>query len=1010
MAFELIHTSSPRGIDPNARGFTTVAMSQGLGGVWRSRLESLSSYAVEDGVGGQPVITRHVLLQVAGSKRHVLSRIAPCGLDYTGRPNRIAHHIVLDASECPTAGPAWLLQQHNLFHQQWDRDPVVLNGAPTLADANLPPAPCRAWQQRTGDAGHAGHLLRHWQRGERKQLVLVVPDGVSALALFAEAVALLDPGDRWRATFSTLSQQLPTDATCAVQVAMAGTRTARTALAHPGMLTLDLSALPPCPEDACTQAARTGMPLPSSRGAGGVTVPGGAVIDPRIAAAERAAAAEAAAAAAHTAQQSHQPAAAWQTPGHESQPIAVGNDPVGLSPEGQHAAPYAGHYPPRGAPGGYPQQRTNLLPWIFGGAAVMLIALVSIVVAVSGGKSSPDQPPPNAQNNPAGGGGTGDDDTGGGGNDDDGPGDGGNDGDNTGGGGGPEGGGDDSGNPADEVTGACVIAQICEMLNEDVCEAQGGLFVKRASCSAIPTPLDAINITHARASFTQTTFTADSDGDDKGKHYWFIDGSKPTNSSQLTRSLVVGNASHRPSVTGTSIAAVDVQDKIVVAVGRFTWKKQPGTQSEPVGQSDSSNQAPATQTGACCTVELCFEEPQQNCQGLYVGDGTTCCDEYLVDLVISANPSIRKGGKFDVTATPRKPRDKLTYRWFLDGKHHSDTPDHTLPLNETDLGGKRTLAVQVVALRVPANSAGTVTPPEVIGYDTQDVVPTKSPRAKLLDLKAANDASTPIDRASWQGRSPGNLKFKSDKRAPKTLQIVAHRTTDKPLKLVAWTYVGNNSWSTWVTVDSQDPTTLTYHEPTNSGDVGRLDVQWADTDVAFFVVRADEGTEHERVWTLLSDELEKGDRAKANEFARKMRDAKWDTATWSRDKHTCTFLIPPDEMLEKRGELDKPGHPNLPMFPDDDNWVAVPKATTWHYQPDRQVHVQHEGRNWILEGNPPEAAQTIWLIDRNGRLAYVLNPPPPETKHASDNGADSGLKPPRTNPPSKPPSSPQERF
>ena len=36
---------------------------------------------------------------------NVLSRIGPAGLDYSGRPNKYAHHVVLEGAERPEAAP-----------------------------------------------------------------------------------------------------------------------------------------------------------------------------------------------------------------------------------------------------------------------------------------------------------------------------------------------------------------------------------------------------------------------------------------------------------------------------------------------------------------------------------------------------------------------------------------------------------------------------------------------------------------------------------------------------------------------------------------------------------------------------------------------------------------------------------------------------------------------------------------------------------------------------------------
>ena len=368
MPMELIHTSAPHGIDANARGFTVVAMSQGLGGVWKTRLESLSSYSIETGVAEKPVVCRHVLLRVGGSRRHVLSRISPCGLDYTGRPNRIAHHLLLDPSECPGSGPGWLLQQDDLFCHQWDRDPVILGVAPILPDSNITPSVCSIWKELTGDAGHAGHVLRHLQSEDRKPLVLVLPNGnaIPPLTLFAEAIALLDPADRWTATFTTLVQKLPSDAECAIQIAIAGTQTARTALAHPGMLALDVTSMPACPQDAFTQAAREGTGLPAFNSPrAGLVDPHKKLVDPRKRAADSRQA----------------PRTASQTQGKstlQQQPVATG--PIELIEE---------NVPPAHNRMGRVETPTKQspLPWILAGVSIVLVVILGAALLITTGDS-----------------------------------------------------------------------------------------------------------------------------------------------------------------------------------------------------------------------------------------------------------------------------------------------------------------------------------------------------------------------------------------------------------------------------------------------------------------------------------------------------------------------------------------------------------------------------------------------------------------------------------------------
>ncbi|MAB83945.1 MAG: hypothetical protein CMJ24_11030 [Phycisphaerae bacterium] len=160
-----------------------------------------------------------------------------------------------------SCGPAAILQQANLFRAQWEQDPAVLSTSPAITDQAIAPAPCSLWQQLSGDAGHAGLLLRNIASTNQKNIVLVVPESADRLRLFTEAISLLAPADRWKATFTTLGQNLPSTVTCRWSIAIAGTKRAREAIAHPGIDSIELEKLPTPPEDEFTAAARAGRML-----------------------------------------------------------------------------------------------------------------------------------------------------------------------------------------------------------------------------------------------------------------------------------------------------------------------------------------------------------------------------------------------------------------------------------------------------------------------------------------------------------------------------------------------------------------------------------------------------------------------------------------------------------------------------------------------------------------------------------------------------------------------------
>jgi len=216
---ELIFTSAPRGVRPGSQGFCTVAHTHGMPASLIQQLESLSGYrhlfSPQDPKASlNPVVFSHLTLAVAGRRCHVLSRICDAGLDYTQRTNKFAHHVVLDAAEVPSAGPAWLLTQPGFMQNKWAGEPSILTTGPVVPSGESKPRVCRAWQQLTGDAGWAGVLAETAAGPSSRQAVLVFQPGMDMLPLLAESLALLPAELRWRVSFSTYFTKLPAGITC----------------------------------------------------------------------------------------------------------------------------------------------------------------------------------------------------------------------------------------------------------------------------------------------------------------------------------------------------------------------------------------------------------------------------------------------------------------------------------------------------------------------------------------------------------------------------------------------------------------------------------------------------------------------------------------------------------------------------------------------------------------------------------------------------------------------------
>lgn len=286
MSQTLFYTSMQSGLRPMTSGFCTVACTAGMSMAVIDRLEALSGYGLHDlGVrsGGDvqssgmhapaaeaaapPVVYSFRRVLFGALPLAVLSRIAPAGLDVTRRPNHLAQHVLLDASERPTAGAAWLIAQGDLFANAFDGLPRLLPASPALPATTLEDEcanPCATWHSLTGDAGWAGVWVEQWLAKPTKPLTLIYPFGADISCLLREATALLPVERRWHATFTTIHTQATTagGAECVWRCLPDGLPAANEAraMARDATALLDLTRLPDSvPAGAAAEAARAGQ-------------------------------------------------------------------------------------------------------------------------------------------------------------------------------------------------------------------------------------------------------------------------------------------------------------------------------------------------------------------------------------------------------------------------------------------------------------------------------------------------------------------------------------------------------------------------------------------------------------------------------------------------------------------------------------------------------------------------------------------------------------------------------
>jgi hypothetical protein len=199
MPWQLIYTSAPRGLHSGQSGFCTVARSADLREALVQRLEQISSYhylnAAEAATSNRnPTICAFRILDLRGTKYHVLTRIQPCGLDFTSRTNHLAHHLVFQAGELgQLPSPASILRYWDGWVVSWQEEPRLFGDLPSEAFGAAARfcLPAQTWMQVTGDAGRAAGLL---ESDCIRGCYLVCPTGGEGqvLDMFCETLQLLN--------------------------------------------------------------------------------------------------------------------------------------------------------------------------------------------------------------------------------------------------------------------------------------------------------------------------------------------------------------------------------------------------------------------------------------------------------------------------------------------------------------------------------------------------------------------------------------------------------------------------------------------------------------------------------------------------------------------------------------------------------------------------------------------------------------------------------------------------
>lgn len=223
--YELIYTSIPKGLLPGRSGFATAAMSEGMPPNLIVPLENLSGYnfTLRDNTFLpvlNPPCCYYIKMRYGNQLLHIAGRVAPNGLDYSQRNNKIAHHFLFESSAemAPlSGGAAGLFLKEGIFCSEYTDEPTMLPFRKVPVCSQIGSLPAKNWAEQAGHAGFAAFAAEKFRKTPEKPLYLIYPPGTpvkTLLELVMEVCALLDEKSRNDLTFSTYFGNSPASVDC----------------------------------------------------------------------------------------------------------------------------------------------------------------------------------------------------------------------------------------------------------------------------------------------------------------------------------------------------------------------------------------------------------------------------------------------------------------------------------------------------------------------------------------------------------------------------------------------------------------------------------------------------------------------------------------------------------------------------------------------------------------------------------------------------------------------------
>lgn len=211
--YELVYTSSPRGLLAGRSGFSTVAITAGFPPNLISPIENMSGYRNLFPPGHpdaehNPVNYSCQHYRWGGTLFIVLSRISYAGLSFTGRTNVLAHHLLFTPTELaaiPGGATAVLRCPENF--PPWTGAPRELPQKSLKRIGRAPAASPELWAELAGDRNWAAYAAECFRTDPKHGLVFAFDpvrfSGETLLDLIDSAANLLSPEEAMNFTFCT---------------------------------------------------------------------------------------------------------------------------------------------------------------------------------------------------------------------------------------------------------------------------------------------------------------------------------------------------------------------------------------------------------------------------------------------------------------------------------------------------------------------------------------------------------------------------------------------------------------------------------------------------------------------------------------------------------------------------------------------------------------------------------------------------------------------------------------